>query len=201
MKDMKKNTLQLIIAGIVVVLVAVCGTFAWFSVGSRSRASHIGANMESPTTEETIDSGISEIQIYDPISDNWENYDGEIPLNFVPGQSYSFKVLFNADESQYTWLRLTGFEEPVEGVPALVKALEYRVKITSDSAEDYKNFAIDHKEENKPYVGLISQKPVREFTEKENGMYVLYYDIMLPGSAGNDYFDQSFAADVELIFQ
>ncbi len=199
MKDMKKNTMQLIVAGIVVVLVAVCGTFAWFSVGSRSRASHIGANMESPTTEETIDSGISEIQIYDPISDNWKNYDGEIPLEFVPGKSYSFKVLFNADESQHTWLRLTGFEEPAEG--DLINALEYSVKFTSGSADDYKKFEIGHQEFNKPYAELISQKPVREFTEKENGMYVLYYDIMLPGTAGNDYFDQSFVADVELIFQ
>ena len=201
MKDMKKNSVQLVIAGIVVVLVAICGTFAWFSVGSTSRASHIGATMESPTTDDTIDSGISEIQIYDPISDNWKNYDGEIPLDFVPGKSYSFKVLFNADTSQHTWLRLTGFEEPAEGTSGLINALEYSVKFTSGSADDYKSFVINHKEDNKPYVELISQKPVSEFTEKENGMFVLYYDIRLPGSAGNDYFDQSFAADVELIFQ
>ena len=201
MKDMKKNTMQLVIAGIVVVLVALCGTFAWYAVGNRSVLRSIGAKMESPTTEESIDSGISEIQIYDPISDNWKNYDGEIPLDFVPGQSYSFKVLFNADTSQHTWLRLTGFEEPAEGVPALINALEYSVKFTSGSADDYQGFVISRKEDNKPYVELVSQKPVQEFTEKEDGMFVLYYDIRLPGTAGNDYFDQGFAADVELIFQ
>ena len=48
---------------------------------------------------------------------------------------------------------------------------------------------------------MVSKKPVTEYTEKENGMYVLYYSIQLPGTAGNDYFDQSFSADVELIFQ
>lgn len=201
MKDMKKNSVQLVIAGIVVVLVAFCGTFAWFATGDRSWVRNIGAKMESPSTEESINSGISEIQIYDPVSENWKNYDGEIPLSFVPNQFYSFKVLFNADESQYNWLRLTGFKEPAEGETALIKALEYSVKFTSGGADDYKSFEIKHKEDNKPYVEMVSKKPVSEYTEKENGMYVLYYNIRLPGTAGNDYFDQSFTADVELIFQ
>lgn len=201
MKAQKTNTVQLIIAGFVVVLVAVCATFAWYASGDRSWVEGIFAKMESPSTEESIDSGISEIQIYDPVSENWENYDGAIPLDFVPGQSYSFKVLFNADISQHTWLRLTGFEEPEEGIPALVNALEYSVKFTSGGADNYQSFIIDHKEENIPYVELVSQKPVTEFTEKENNMFVLYYDIRLPGTAGNEYFDQSFVADVELIFQ
>ncbi len=201
MKDMKKNSVQLIIAGIVVVLVAICGTFAWFATGERSWVRHIGANMESPSTEESINSGISEIQIYDPVSENWKNYDGEIPLSFVPGQSYSFKVLFNADESQHNWLRLTGFAEPAEGESALINGLQYSVKFTSDGKDDYKDFVISHKEYNKPYVELISQMPVTDYTEKESGMYVLYYNIRLPGTAGNGYFDQSFTADVELIFQ
>ena len=201
MKDMKKNSVQLVIAGIVVVLVAICSTFAWYAIGDRSKVSDIGAVMKSPTTEESIDSGISEIQIYDPVSENWETYDGEIPLSFIPGQSYSFKVLFKADESQHNWLRLTGFEEPAEGEKALVKALEYSVKFTSGGTDEYKSFVIDHKENNDPYVEMVSKKPVIEYTEKENGMYVLYYSIKLPGTAGNDYFDQSFNADVELIFQ
>ncbi len=201
MKEMKKNTVQLMIAGIVVVLVAVCGTFAWFASGDRSWVKNIVANMESPSTEEAINSGISEIQIYDPISGNWKNYDGEIPLSFVPGQSYSFKVLFNADESQHTWLRFTGIDEPAEGETALINGLQYSVKFTSDSADDFKHFEIRHKEDNEPYVELVSQKPVTEFTEKENDLYVLYYDLSLPGTAGNDYFDQSFNADVELILQ
>lgn len=201
MKDMKKNTMQLIIAGIVVVLVAICGTFAWFATGDRSWVRHIGANVSSPSTEESINSGISEIQIYDPVSGNWKEYDGEIPLEFVPGQSYSFKVLFNADESQHNWLRLTGFEEPVQDEVALINALQYSVKFESDSTDEYKSFVIDHKENNDPYVEMVSQKPVAEYTEKEKGMYVLYYDIRLPGTAGNEYFDQSFTADVELIFQ
>ncbi len=201
MKDMKKNSVQLVIAGIVVVLVAICGTFAWYAVGNFSTVKNISFSMSSPTTEESIDSGISEIQIYDPDSRNWEKYDGEIPLGFVPGQFYRFKVLFNADESQHNWLRLTGFEEPAQDEVVLIKALQYSVKFTSDGKDDYKDFVISHKEDNKPYVELISQKPVTEYTEKENGMYVLYYSIKLPDTAGNDYFDQSFNADVELIFQ
>lgn len=201
MKDTKKNSVQLVIAGIVVVLVAICGTFAWFATGDRSWVRNIGAKMESPSTEESINSGISEIQIYDPVSDNWKNYNGEIPLEFVPGQSYSFKVLFNADESQHNWLRLTGFEEPAQDEVALINALQYSVKFESDSTDEYKSFVIDHKENNDPYAEMVSQKPVAEYTEKENGMYVLYYDIRLPGTAGNEYFDQSFTADVELIFQ
>ncbi len=201
MKDMKKNSVQLVIAGIVVVLVAICGTFAWYASGDHSWVRNIGANMSAPSTEESINSGIGEIQIYDPVSGNWKNYDGEIPLSFVPNQFYSFKVLFNADESQHNWLRLTGFAEPAEGESALINALEYSVKFKADSPDDYKSFEIKHKEDNKPYVELVSQKPVTDYTEKENGMYVLYYDIRLPYTAGNDYFDQSFTADVELIFQ
>lgn len=201
MKDMKKNTIQLIIAGAVVVLVALCGTFAWYASGNFSRVSGITFKMEAPTTEEAIDSGISEIQIYDPASGNWSEYDGEIPLNFVPGQSYSFKVIFKADASQHTWLRLTGFEEPAEGSSALINALEYSVKFASGGTDDYSRFEIKHKEENKPYVELISSKSVSEFTKEEGNKYVLYYSIQLPGTAGNEYFDQSFTADVELIFQ
>ena len=201
MKDMKKNTVQLIIAGAVVVLVAICATFAWYASGDRSRVSGIVFNMESPSTEEAIDSGISEIQIYNPAQGIWDVYDGEIPLDFVPGQSYSFKILFKADPSQHTWLRLTGFEEPAEGTTALINALEYSVKFTSGDEDNYNRFTIDHKEENKPYAELISSKPVSEFAEKDGNMYVLYYNIQLPGTAGNEYSDQSFTADVELIFQ
>ncbi len=201
MKAQKTNTIQLIIAGFVVVLVAICGTFAWFASSDRSWVNGIGATVVSPTTEEAVNSGITQIQIYDPDYDNWKEYDGETPLDFVPGQSYSFKVLFNADVSQHTWLRLTGFEEPAEDTPALVNALQYSVKFTKDDTESYQDFRIDHKEENEPYVEFVSQKPVTEFTEKENDKYVLYYSIKLPGEAGNEYFDCSFTADVELIFQ
>lgn len=201
MKDMNKNTVQLIIAGIVVVLVAICGTFAWFATGDHSWVKNIGATLESPSTEESIDSGISDIQIYDPLGGYWDDYDSESPLNFVPGQTYSFKVIFNADESQLTWLRFSGFEEPAEGEQGLINALEYSVKFTQDGADDYKSFVIEHKENDVPYVELISRKPVIEFGEKEANMYVLYYDIRLPGTAGNEYSDQVFTADVELIFQ
>lgn len=206
MKAQKTNTIQLIIAGFVVVLVAICGTFAWFASSDRSWVNGIGVTVVSPTTEEAVNSGITQIQIYDPDQSNWKDYDGEIPLVFVPGQSYNFKVIFNADVSQHTWLRLTGFEEPAEGTPSLVSALQYSVKFTKDGADSYQDFKIDHKEENEPYVEFVSKKPVTEFTEKENGMYVLYYTLMLPNKKGeeevdNRYFNQSFTADVELIFQ
>ena len=201
MKDMKKNSVQLVIAGIVVVLVAICGTFAWYSIGEYANVRGIGANMKSPSTEESIDSGISDIQIYDPLGGVWDNYDDKIPLSFVPGKTYSFKVIFDADASQVTWLRFSGFEEPAESEKGLLDALEYSVKFTQGGADDYKKFEIKHKENDIPYVELISQKPVIEFGRVETGQYVLYYDITLPGTAGNDYFDQSFNADIELIFQ
>ena len=210
MKDMKKNTVQLIIAGAVVVLVALTGTFAWFASGDRSWVKGIGAKFESPTTEESIDSGISEIQIYDPVSDNWEKYDGEIPLNFVPNQSYIFKVLFTADPSQHTWLRFTGFEEPEEDETALIKGLSYNVgfslddldnaRPTLDDPENANKLNIKYKENDEPYVELIGEEPVENFS-KVDGAYVLYYELKLPYTAGNEYFDQSFNADVELIFQ
>ncbi len=193
MKTMKTNTVQLIIAGIVVVLVAVCATFAWYAVGSFSKVSHITANMESPSTEAGIESGISEIQIYDPENSRWNTYDGEIPLSFVPGQSYSFKVLFKADIVQTAFLRLTGFEET-----ALLDLLQYRVKFTESSEENYKGFTVNTQGE-KPYAELL-QKPVSELQDQGNSTYVVYYDLILPGEVESEGFDLSFHAIVELIF-
>lgn len=215
MKTQKTNTIQLIIAGFVVVLVAVCATFAWYASGDRSWVEGIFAKMESPSTEESIDSGISEIQIYDPVSENWENYDGEIPLDFVPGQLYNFKVLFKADRSQQVWLRLTGFEVPEEpdNTPYLAKVLQYSVKFNEQGEDNYSYFNIDHIEDNKTCAVLIDGMQVstdgKDNFISENGTYVLYYSLMLPGGrdengneiVDNKYFNLSFKADVELIFQ
>ena len=195
MKTQKTNTIQLIIAGFVVVLVAVCATFAWYASGDRSWVKGIFANMESPSTEESIDSGISEIQIYDPDKGTWVEYDDEIPLEFVPGQFYNFKVLFNADASQHTWLRLTGFEKPEEGEAALVNVLQYSVKVDESDEDNYNKFDIKYIEDNKPCVEFISQEPVTSFTKQDNGMYVLYYSLMLPGGRdenGNEIVDNKY---------
>lgn len=193
MKTMKTNTVQLIIAGVVVVLVAVCATFAWYAAGSFSKVSHIGAKMESPSTEAGIESGISEIQIYDPENSRWNTYDGEIPLSFVPGQSYSFKVLFKADVTQTAFLRMTGFENT-----ALLDLLQYKIKFSEDESAELQSFAVNTQGE-KPYTELL-QKPVSELQQQGNSTYVVYYDIMLPGTVESEGFDLSFHAIIELIF-
>ncbi len=199
MKNMKTNTVQLIIAGIVVVLVAICGTFAWFAVSDSARVNQIGATVVSPS----IESGISEIQIYDPERGEWNSYNGDIPLSFVPGQSYSFKVLFYAADTQNVWLQLSDPHEPeyttaLEGetVAYLQDALQYRVKFNENEEPSYSNLNID---DTLGGAYLLENKPATEFS-KEQQMCVCYYDLMLPGTAGNEYFNKTFEADVELIF-
>ena len=199
MKAMKTNTVQLIIAGIVVVLVAICGTFAWFAVSDSARVNQIGATVASPS----IESGVSEIQIYDPEKGIWNSYDGDVPLSFVPGQSYSFKVIFYAADSQNVWLKLSNLQEPeyttaLEGetVTYLQNALQYRVKFEEKAEGDYSNLSVDS---TLGGAYLLQEKPATEFP-KDNQTLICYYDLMLPGTAGNEYFDKTITADVELIF-
>ncbi len=196
MKAQKTNTIQLIIAGFVVVLVAICGTFAWFAVSDSSRVNHIEASVASPSME----SGFGEIQIYDPMHKDWVEYDGEDPLGFIPGQSYSFRVTFYANESQNIWLRLNDITDSGGDEQAkLYNALVYRSKSTADADSAYlplKN-VIDESEGSRS-AEIISQSPANAF-EKQQQKYVCYYDLMLPGTAGNEYFDKVFNATVELI--
>ena len=196
MKAQKTNTIQLIIAGFVVVLVAICGTFAWFAVSDSSRVNHIEASVVSPSME----SGFGEIQIYDPMLKDWVEYDGEDPLSFIPGQSYSFRVTFFAGDSQQIWLDLTdikdsGGDESVQ----LYNALTYRVKTESVDQGEYSLLTVAPDTESKLCARLIDNRTASEFKQEKDLKRVIYYDLMLPGTAGNEYFDKEFSAEVELI--
>ncbi len=196
MKSQKTNTIQLIIAGFVVVLVAVCGTFAWFAVSDSSRVNHMAASVASPS----IESGFGEIQIYDPTLMDWVEYDGDDPLSFVPGQFYSFRVTFYANESQHIWLRLNDITDSGGDEQAkLYNALTYRIKSSADDEPAYlplKNVITES--EGSLSAEIISTRLVSEF-EQQNQKRVCYYDLMLGGDAGNEYFDKAFSAVVELI--
>ena len=194
MKSLKMNAVQLGIASVVVLLVAFCATFAWYAVGNNSKVDGILANVASPSTEAGVQSGISEIQIYNPDNGEWNTYDGEVPLNFVPGQSYKFKVIFKADKSQQTFLRMTGFEETNE----LIGLLEYSVKFTENGDDDFQPFSVNTQGES-AYAEVL-RKPVSEFTPQSDGSYVVYYTVQLPRTVESEGFDHSFSANVELIF-
>ena len=198
MKSMKTNSIQLIIAGIVVVLVAICGTFAWFAVSNSANVSRLGASVESPSTEAGINSGISEIQY--KVDGLWNTYDGEIPLDFVPGQSYSFKVIFKADKAQTAFLRMTGFEENT----ALFNLLQFRTGFAENEMSEFKKLSDTlNTLGEKPYAELLGDKgkPVAGLELQSDSTYVVYYDLELPGEeVGNEGFDLSFHAIIELIF-
>lgn len=198
MKAQKTNTIQLIIAGVVVILVAICGTFAWFAVSDSSRVNHIGASVASPSME----SGFGEIQIYDPMLKDWVEYDGKDPLSFIPGQSYSFRVTFYSGDAQQIWLDLkdikdSGGDERYQ----LYNALTYRVK-TQEDDESGSPSSLKVESDNidgKLYARLIDGRTASEFNQEKDLKRVIYYDLILPGTAGNEYFDKAFSALVELI--
>ncbi len=198
MKSMKTNTVQLIIAGIVVVLVAICGTFAWFAVSDSARVNQIGATVVSPS----IESGVSEIQIYDPVNGEWNSYNGDIPLSFVPGQSYSFKVIFYAADTQNVWLRMSEITEPEnEDGKYLREVLVSRAKAVHEDVGEYHPLQLETDENGKLYADILQNKPANsDFFAKDKQTLICYYDLMLPGTAGNEYFDKTLTADVELIF-
>ncbi len=196
MKTKKKNTVQLIVAGIALVFVAIGSTFAWFASNSSSSVDLIGATVTSPSME----SGFGEIQIYDPTLMDWVEYDGEDPLSFIPGQSYSFRVTFYANESQSIWLRLNDISDSGGDEQAqLYNALEYRVKYAVNPEPAFsplKNVITES--EGKLSAEIVSTAQANTF-EKQNQKYVCYYDIMLGSDAGNEYFNKQFNATVELI--
>lgn len=196
MNTKKKNTVQLIVAGIALVFVAIGGTFAWFASSSASRVDLIGATVASPS----IESGFGEIQIYDPTLMDWVEYDGEDPLSFVPGQSYSFRVTFYANEEQSIWLRLNDLTDSGGDEQAkLYNALDYRVKNAANPDAEFsplKNVITES--EGKLSAEIISTRQANTF-EQQNQKYICYYDLMLNGDAGNEYFDKQFNATVELI--
>ncbi len=197
MKAQKTNTIQLIIAGFVVVLVAICGTFAWFAVSDSSRVNHIGASVASPSME----SGFGEIQIYDPMLKDWVEYDGKDPLSFIPGQSYSFRVTFYSGDAQQIWLDLkdikdSGGDESVQ----LYNALAYRVKTQEgDESGSTSSLNVSADTDGSLYARLIDGRTASEFQQEKDLKRVIYYDLILPGTAGNEYFDKAFSALVELI--
>lgn len=196
MKTKKTNAVQLVVAGIALVFVAICGTFAWFAVSEASRVNKIEANAASPS----IESGFGEIQIYDPTLKDWVEYDGEDPLSFIPGQSYSFRVTFYAGDSQHVWLRLnditdSGGDEQYQ----LYNALAYRVKDSADSDSAYSPLSnVITESEGSLVAEIVSTRPASEF-EQQTQKRVCYYDLQLPGTAGNGYFNKTFNASVELI--
>lgn len=196
MKAQKTNTVQLIIAGIVVVLVAICGTFAWFAVNDTARVNQIAASVASPSME----SGFGEIQIYDPMRKDWVDYDGKDPLSFIPGQSYSFKVTFYSGDEQQIWLDLkditdSGGDERYQ----LYNALTYRVK-TQEGDESVSPSSLKVESDiDGMYARLIDGRTASEFNLDKDLKRVVYYDLILPGKAGNQYFDKAFSAVVELI--
>ena len=197
MKAQKTNTIQLIIAGFVVVLVAICGTFAWFAVSDSSRVNYIEASVASPSME----SGFGEIQIFDPMLKDWVEYDGKDPLSFIPGQSYSFRVTFYSGDSQQIWLDLkdikdSGGDESVQ----LYNALTYRVKTQEgDESGSPSSLNVAPDIDGKLCARLINGLTASEFNQEKDLKRVVYYDLILPGTAGNEYFDKAFSAVVELI--
>lgn len=197
MKAQKTNTVQLIIAGIVVVLVAICGTFAWFAVNDTARVNQIAASVASPSME----SGFGEIQIYDPMRKDWVKYNGEDPLSFIPGQSYSFRVTFYSGDSQQIWLDLkdikdSGGDENFQ----LYNALTYRVKTQEgDESVSPSSLKVESDTDGKLYARLIDGHTASKFNLDKDLKRVVYYDLILPGTAGNEYFDKAFSAVIELI--
>lgn len=195
MKSQKTNTVQLIIAGFVVVLVAICGTFAWFAVSNSSMVAPIGATVASPN----IESGFGEIQIYDPAVKDWVEYDGEDPLSFIPGQSYSFRVTFYAGEEQHIWLDLNELSDSGGNADVqLYNALTYRVKKSADAEVDYSALTVTTDTEGKLNARLINGLSASGFTQEKDLKRTCYYDLKLDGSAGNEYFNKEFNASVLL---
>ena len=205
----KTNTVQLIIAGIVVVLVAICGTFAWFAESDSALVSQIGATAASPS----IESGVSEIQYN--VNGEWNTYDGSVPLSLTPGQVINFRVIFYAGSSQNVTVKMTDIATTDGGktydftdkystagaLPLLCEALEYRVKFSDADSGDYSvlkdDIYFDGSNENKPAAVVYGPQTVDE-SALSGQQYIYYYDLTLPGSAGNEYQDQTINFDLEL---
>ncbi len=202
------NAVQLAIAGIVVVLVAICGTFAWFAANERAGIKGVEAVASSPT----IESGISEIQYN--VNGNWNTYDGKVPLKYVPGHNVKFRVIFYAAPTQNITLKMTNIKVGAEGeetdsftqgdfsgaLPKLCKALEYRVKLSDTDSGEYVPLLdkIDLEGDNNPVAVVFGPETVDQ-SAASGQMYTYYYDLSLPGSVGNEYFDCSLMFDLALI--
>ncbi|MBQ8027609.1 MAG: hypothetical protein IJ261_05780 [Clostridia bacterium] len=207
MKIQKTNTVQLIIAGFVVVLVAVCSTFAWFAVSDTARVDSIGASAASPS----IESGVSEIQY--KVGEEWQPYDGG-SLRLIPGEVRNFRVIFYASSSQNVTLKLTNISSEKSksyeftdqygtagALPLMCKALEYRVNPSGDNAAYTgleSKIYFDGSNENKPSAIIDGPEKV-DPSALDGQQYTYYYDITLPGTAGNEYQDEEINFNLELI--
>ena len=95
----------------------------------------------------------------------------------------------------------------------LAEVLQYSVKLREQDEDNYSYFKTGRIEDNKTCAVLIDGMPMSTDGEdnfiSQNDMYVLYYSLKLPGERDENgkeivdynYFDLSFKADVELIFQ
>lgn len=227
MKGQKTNAFQLAIAGAVLVLVLVCATFAWFASGHGAWVKSIVAQISSPSIPAQLNY-IEYSPTGGEEAEDWAPYDGEI-LPIEPGQEWHFRVAFNAASSDKIQMRLVNIhnenrlpEKPEEGddtgsssgegespddaesgkepastlaptdTPALLAGvLEYRVNSNND--DDYKTLSLE-----------AGNRTAVIYGPKQVGgtgpSYMYYYDIKMSEGAGNEYMNQDFSCDLELIF-
>lgn len=211
MKSQKTNAFQLMVAGAVLVLVLVCGTFAWFAVGSHANLRGLLATI----SHSGIPNQLNSIH-YSEDGENWQKYDGQ-SLAMEPGKVWYFKAGFTATVDSAVGMKLVNIDgsyrapvetstnegeeieittlPPSDSVARLAEVLQYRVNPTG--ADSFTDLTLQ--EGNR--TATILPAAVVDPNRKEGVQYVYYYELKMKEGATTDYSDLSLSFDLMLEFQ
>ncbi len=212
MKSQRTNAFQLMVAGAVLVLVLVCGTFAWFAVGNFSNLRNVLASIGNAG----IPNQLNSIQ-YSENGESWEEYDGQ-KLAMEPGKVWYFRAGFTAGDGTAVRMSLVNidgtYREPVKpsseedgsaetatlptaaAAAKFTEVLEYRLGQNNDAA--FTKLALEA--DNRTAVIMPAKQAVS--FPKEGVQYLSYYQIKMSEEATlEEYRNLSVSFDLQLEFQ
>ena len=183
MKKKEDSSFQLLFTALVLVIIAIGGTLAWFAHNSTSSVDQLAASITAPTDDHDDDG--------EPLfyclegEDDFSQYDGD--LNFVPGMKALFRVEITPGHNAH--IKLVMNEEPALGDVMKIRFYDSWSSNTpypsASSITDVFNDELTEDANANEYVITHS------ITAADNSGYA-YFFLYMDSSAGNSYMDQNF---------
>ena len=182
MKKKEDSSFQLLFTALVLVIIAIGGTLAWFAHNSTSSVDQLAASITAPTDDHDDD---GEPLFYCLEGEDFSQYDGD--LNFVPGMKALFRVEITPGHNAH--IKLVMNEEPALGDVMKIRFYDSWSSNTpypsASSITDVFNDELTEDANANEYVITHS------ITAADNSGYA-YFFLYMDSSAGNSYMDQNF---------
>ena len=188
-KKKEDNSFQLLFTALVLVVIAVGGTLAWFASNSTSSVDQVGASITAPTDNDSFDG--SEIKEW--ADGNYVNY-GEGDSYYVPGMKRLFRAQVNSTVGRKLLFVMNGASKPALGSQIKIKFFDSDPTV-NDAWQSDVNLPTDTLNSVAENVVNYGWSVVHTVPASQYVWFCLYMD----ESAGNTYQDLSFDFSVGVI--